>query len=183
MPASTETIQLWKKIRMRFYPHEKLALVVDGQHTWNTAKTLKLEIDWGKVVEHFARQATLTSTRYFTRLPESPDFNPVRPLVDWLEFNGWQVVTEEGDISVNLSVDVMEMAIGIDHFILVTGDALFVPLVEALKRKGRRVTILGSLHAGRDSTEDALRRAADGFLDLHELRVAFARTTKEAVPA
>lgn len=168
---------------MRFYAHEKLALVVDGQHAWNTAKALKLDLDWGKVLEHFSRQATLTTARFFVPMAEGEEFNPIRPLVDWLEFNSWQVVTEERDISVNLAVDVMEMAPWVDHVVLVTGDVLFVPLVEALKRKGKRVTILGTLHAKTGSTAETLRRAADGFLDLDALRVAFARTTKEAVPA
>lgn len=166
---------------MRFYGHEKLALVVDGQHTLNTAKSIKLDLDWGKIAEFFGRQAIMVTTRFFTPMQEGPAFNPNRPLADWLEFHGWQVVTQENDTAVEMTVDVMEMSPWVDHFVLATGDAMFVPLVDAIKRKGRRVTILASLKAGSDSCEEELRRAADDFMDLNDLRSVFARTPRETV--
>lgn len=172
---------------MRFYAHERIALLVDGPNCWNTAKNIGLEIDWGKLEAFFGRQSTLVSSVYFTCLPtvHSDGFQPIKPLIDWLDFNNWQVVSREKDTDVDLAVVAMELANGcIDHFVIASGDSDFVILVEALQRRGKRVTILSSLKGG--GVSEDLRRSADNFLDLESLRDTIARparTPKEAVGA
>lgn len=163
---------------MRFYAHEKLALVVDGKNIWSTARALGLDMDWGKLQDFFARQATMVSCTYFTEMESSEEFNPIRPLKDWLEFHGWQVVTQTDDTAVDLAVACLEMAPWIDHFMLATGDVVFLPLIHALQRKGRRVSLLSSIKANGASCADEMRRQADAFVDLDELRLAVARPAR-----
>jgi uncharacterized protein (TIGR00288 family) len=172
---------------MIFYAHERVALIVDGPNTWACAHRIGLDIDWAKLHEFFAHQALLVGSFYFTKVTADPldGFEPVRRLLDWLDFNGWQVITRDKDTDVDLAVTVMELADSpIDHFVLATGDSDFVILAEALKRWGKRVTVLSSLKGG--GVSEDLRRAADDFLDLESLRDTIARsarTPKEAAHA
>lgn len=172
---------------MKFYAHERVALIVDGPNTWNCAHRIGLEIDWGKLQDFFARQGLLCSSLYFTAASIDPvdGFDRLRPLLDWLDFNGWQVIAREKDTDVDLAVAAMELAqTQIDHFILASGDSDFVILVEALQRRGKRVTVLSSLKGG--GVSEDLRRAADNFLDLESMRDCIARPArapKEAVGA
>lgn len=169
---------------MRFYAHEKLAVLVDGANLHCAAQNVGLEIDWGRFQLFFARQATLVTSCYFTPIPaEHQDgFQPLQRLLDWLDYNSWQVIAS--DTGVDMAVMAMELAGDVDHFVIGSGDGDFVVLAEALKRRGRRVTVLAALKGG--GVSDDLRRAADDFLDLEALRTEIARaprTTKEAVSA
>jgi len=171
---------------MQFYAHEKLALMVDGPNFWHASKNLGFDIDYGKLREFFARQATLTNCIYFTRMEETDDFNALRPLVDWLEYHGWQVVTREKDTDVDLAVAAMEMADHINHFVIVSGDADYCSLVEALQRKGVRTSVLATLKSPGSNCSDDLRRAAEQFIEMDDLRATItrpARAVKEALSA
>lgn len=171
---------------MRFYAHEKLALLVDGPNFHFTAQKIGLDVDFGTLQGFFARQATLVNSVYLTPVPDERDdgFQPLRRVLDWLEYNGWTVIARDKDTDVDLAVMAMELADNIDHFVIATGDCDFVSLVEALQRKGCRVTILSAINSGQVS--DDLRRAATDFLDLEALRehiVRAPKSAKEAVPA
>jgi uncharacterized protein (TIGR00288 family) len=163
---------------MRFYGHERLALVVDGPNTFHACQNIGLEIDYSKLQKLLARQATLTCSLYFTSMnPDADGFVPHKPLIDWLDYNGWQVIAREKDPDVDLAVMAMELAqTSIDHFVIASGDGDFVILVEALQRRGKHVTILSSLKGG--GLSDDLRRAADDFMDLSDLRSEIARPAK-----
>lgn len=165
---------------MRFYPHEKTALVVDGPNVFHTAKAMGLDIDWGKLRQYLQDHTTLISASYFTFYVEAEDgFSPMRGLLDWLSYNDWQVFPRDSDARADLAVSVLDMAAGVDHFVIATGDGAFLMLVEALQRRGKRVTVLSSLKTG--VLSDDLRRAADQFLELESLRQVIARPLK--VPA
>jgi uncharacterized protein (TIGR00288 family) len=168
---------------MRFYPDEKLAVLVDGPNVCHAAKNIGLEIDWGKLQGFLSRQAHLVSSTYYTPLTQDQDgFQPVRKLVDWLDFNGWQTFTADTPPHVALAVNALELADQVDHFILATGNADFIPLVEALQRCGRRVTIVSALKS--NCVAEDLRRAATNFLDLEAIREHVARAPrKEAANA
>jgi uncharacterized LabA/DUF88 family protein len=158
---------------------------VDGPNTHHCAQRMGLEIDWAKLQDFFGRQAMLCGSIYFTCLSGGEDgFLPHKPLVDWLTFNGWQVCARDKDTDVDLAVTAMELSVSqIDHFLIATGDSDFVILVQALQRRGKRVTVLSSKGCG--LSED-LRRAADNFLDLEGLRKTITRDSrapKEAVGA
>lgn len=163
---------------MRFSPHEKVALLVDGPNLWGAAKGLGFDIDYAKLYGLFNDQATLTSACYFTRMDETDDFNPLRPLVDWLDFNGWQVFTRTKDTDVDLAVTAMELAKGVDHIIIASGDSDFISLVEALQRIPKRVTILSTIKTSPPHCAEDLRRGAFQFLDLENLRRSIARADR-----
>jgi uncharacterized LabA/DUF88 family protein len=172
---------------MRFYAHERLALVVDGPNIWTAARVLGFGVDFAALQGFIARQGTLVASCYFTPLKEGGDFNPVRPLVDWLECNDWQAVTRERDTDVDLAVHALEMAGHLDHLILASGNGNFVALVEAVQRRACRVSILSTIKAGATGggCSDELRRSADHFIELADLRETIARPVraKEALQA
>lgn len=166
---------------MRFHPQDRLALVVDGPNIWATAKALGFDIDYKALLTAFSDQAALARALYFTPMADDGDFNPLRPLVDWLECNGYQVVTKpHGSINLDLAVSMLEMAGTIHHFVLASGNGDFVPVVDAVQRRGRRVTVLSSIKCRPSACSEDLRRAADAFIDLEDMRPAIARAVRPA---
>jgi uncharacterized LabA/DUF88 family protein len=137
---------------MLFYPSEKLALFIDGANLYGAAKGLGFDIDYKRLLELFARKGTLVRAFYYTAVAEDQEFSPLRPLVDWLDYNGFSVVTKplkeftdsqgrrrvKGNMDIELAIDVMEMATCVDHVVIFSGDGDFRRLVEAVQRRGRR---------------------------------------------
>lgn len=161
---------------MRFYPHERIGLFVDGPNLWETAKAMGLDIDYHRLQVVFADQATLICSHYFTPLDDrQEDFTPLRPLVDWLEYNGWSVTTRNKDTDVDLAVMMMEVAGTLEHLVLFSGDSDFCSLVIALQRLGKRVTVVSGLK----NCSDELRRIASFFVDLEDLRAGIARPPRQ----
>ncbi|MEZ6021966.1 MAG: NYN domain-containing protein [Hyphomonadaceae bacterium] len=124
---------------------------------------------------------------------EDQDFSPIRPLVDWLDYNGYSVVTKpakeytdaagrrrfKGDMDVEIAVDMLQLAGAIDHAVLFSGDGDFVPAVEAVQRKGVRVSVVSTIKSNPPMASDDLRRAADAFLDLADLTTLIGRPPRE----
>lgn len=164
---------------MRFYGHERLALLVDGPNTWHAGKALGFEIDYGKLQDLFARQGTLVASRYFTRMADTEDFNPVHPLVQWLGFNGWAVTTRDKDTDVDLAIFAMELLDHVDHLILASGDGDYCALVDAYQRRGRRVSIVSTVDSRPMHCSDDLRCGADQFMELSTLRSVIERPARE----
>lgn len=178
---------------MMFYPHEKLVLMVDGANLYSAVKALGFDLDYKAMRAYFASKGTLVRALYFTALFETDEFSPLRPLVDFLDYNGWQVETKpaktftdlqgnrrvKGDMDVDLAVAALEMAEHADHFILVTGDGDFFPLVEALQRRGKRVSVLSTIKSTPALCSDDLRRQADCFIELDTLKPHMTREQKK----
>lgn len=174
---------------MLFYPHEKLALFIDGANLYATAKALGFDIDYKKLLQDFARRGQLIRAYYYTALIDDREYSPVRPLVDWLDYNGYSLVTRQvkeftdaqgrrklkGNMDIDLAIDAMELAPAIDHMVLFSGDGDFRRLVEAVQRKGRRVSVISTLRTQPPMVADELRRQADNFIDLAELQPMIAR--------
>ncbi|MBI1330028.1 MAG: NYN domain-containing protein [Alphaproteobacteria bacterium] len=174
---------------MLFYPQEKLALFIDGANLYGAAKGLQFDIDYRKLLEVFARKGILVRAFYYTAVAEDQEFSPLRPLVDWLDYNGFAVVTKplkeftdsqgrrrvKGNMDIELAIDVMEMADTVDHIVIFSGDGDFRRLVEAAQRKGRRVSIVSTIRTQPPMVGDDLRRQADNFIDLEDLRAMIAR--------
>ena len=133
----------------------------------------------------FATEATLIRAFYYTALLEDQDYSPIRPLVDWLDYNGYTMVTKptkeftdaatgrrkiKGNMDIELAVDVMEMSEHLDHVVLFSGDGDFRRLVEAIQRRGVRVTVVSTIRSQPPMVADELRRQADFFLELQELQ-------------
>jgi uncharacterized LabA/DUF88 family protein len=174
---------------MLFYPQEKLAIFIDGANLYGAAKGLQFDIDYKRLLELFARKGILVRAFYYTAVAEEQEFSPLRPLVDWLDYNGFSVVTKplkeftdaqgrrrvKGNMDIELAIDVMEMADQVDHIVIFSGDGDFRRLVEAAQRKGRRVSVCSTIRTQPPMVSDDLRRQADNFIELDELKPAIAR--------
>ena len=168
---------------MRCYAGEKIALFIDGSNLYAAARALNFDIDYRKLLDFFAGKGRLIRAFYYTALMDGQEFSPIRPLVDWLDYNGYTMVTKptkeftdaqgrrkiKGNMDIELAVDLMEMAEHIDHAILFSGDGDFRSLVEAVQRKGVRVTVVSTVKSQPPMIADELRRQADFFTDLADL--------------
>ena len=178
---------------MTFYPTERLALFIDGANLYSSAKGLGFDIDYKRLLEEFRARGVLVRAYYYTALVEEQDYSPIRPLVDWLDYNGFTLVTKSareytdaqgrkrwrGDMDVDLAVDMMEIAERVDHVVLFSGDGDFRRLVEAIQRKGVRVTVVSTVSTQPPMVADELRRQADVFLDIVELQGKIGRDPGE----
>lgn len=168
---------------MTFYPNERLALFIDGANFYAAAKTLGFDVDYRKLLDEFKKRGRLVRASYYTAILEDVEYSPVRPLADWLDYNGFNVVTKpakeytdpsgrrriRGDMDIELAVDMLELSAHVDHIILFSGDGDFRRLVEAVQRKGPRVSVVSSIKTSPPMIADDLRRQADTFIDLADL--------------
>ena len=168
---------------MSFYPTDRLAIFIDGPNLYSAAKGLGFDIDYRRLLEDFRSRGVLVRAFYYTPMVEDQEYTPIRPLVDWLDYNGFQLVTKQareyvdangrkrwrGDMAVEIAVDMMEMADHADHLVLFSGDSNFRRAVEAVQRKGARVTMISTLKTQPPMASDELRRQADAYIDLAEL--------------
>ena len=174
---------------MKFYSQERVALFIDGANLYATARSLGFDIDYKRLLDIFRDQCNLVRALYYTALIEDQEYSPIRPLVDWLDYNGYTMVTKptkeftdasgrrkvKGNMDIELAIDVMEMLDHLDHIVLFSGDGDFRRLVEAVQRRGRRVTVVSTLRSQPPMIADELRRQADIFIDLAELQSQIAR--------
>ncbi len=172
-----------------FYQQERIGLFIDGANLHSAARALGFDIDYKKLQLHFAEKGRLVRAFYYTALIEDQEYSPLRPLVDWLDYNGYTVVTKptkeftdalsrrrlKGNMDIELAIDAMEMAAHLDHLVLFSGDGDFARLVEAIQRKGIRVTVVSTLRSQPPMVADELRRMADTFLDLQDLAPSIQR--------
>jgi uncharacterized LabA/DUF88 family protein len=173
----------YQEIAMHFYSDERVALFIDGSNLYATAKALGFDVDYRRLLGWFRSRCKLVRAIYYTALMEDSEYSPVRPLIDWLDYNGFTVVTKpakeftdatgrrkiKGNMDIELCVDALEMSQFYDHFVLFSGDGDFTALVAALQRKGKRVTVVSTLTTSTPMISDELRRQADFFLDVAEL--------------
>src|SRR4026209_1764327 len=137
---------------MHFYQNERLALFIDGANLYATAKAIGFDIDYKRLLALFRTKGQLVPAQYYTALAEDQEYSSIRPLVDWLDYNGYTMVTKptkeftdafgrrkiKGNMDIELAIDVMEMSEHCEHIIIFSGDGDFRRLVEAIQRKGVR---------------------------------------------
>jgi len=169
----------------------KIVLFIDGPNLFATAKTLGFEIDYKRLLTEFQSRGTLVRAFYYTAIIEDQEYSSIRPFVDWLDYNGYTVVTKaakefidasgrrrvKGSMDIELAVNAMEMSAHVDEMVLFSGDGDFRSLVEAIQRRGVRVTVVSTMQP--TLIADELRRQADVFLDLRELQLRIARDPVE----
>ncbi|MDP6897302.1 MAG: NYN domain-containing protein [Rhodospirillales bacterium] len=174
---------------MTIYPQERIALFIDGSNLYAAARALSFDIDYRRLLEVFSSKGKLLRAFYYTALIEDQEYSPIRPLVDWLDYNGYTMVTKptkeftddagrrklKGNMDIELAIDVMEMAEHLDHAIIFSGDGDFRRLVEAIQRKGLRVSVVSTVRSQPPMIADELRRQADNFIELDDLRASIAR--------
>ena len=174
---------------MTLYPQERTALFIDGSNLYATARALGFDIDYKRLLEMFTEEVRLIRAFYYTAIHEDQEYSPIRPLIDWLDYNGYTMVTKptkeftdsagrrrlKGNMDIELAIDVMEMAETLNHIILFSGDGDFRRLVEAVQRKGLRVTVVSTIRSQPPMIADELRRQADNFIELQDLQERIAR--------
>ncbi len=179
-----------------FDPREKIALFIDGANLYSAARSLGFDIDYKRLLSVFGEKGYLLRAYYYTALAEDQEFSTLRPLIDWLDYNGYSVVTKplkefydqsgrrkvKGNMDIELVIDAMELADQVDHIVLFSGDGDFRRLAEALQRKGKKVSVVSSLQTQPPMIADDLRRQSDHFIELADLQAQIGRDPAERNP-
>jgi uncharacterized LabA/DUF88 family protein len=156
---------------------------------YSAARSLAFDIDYKRLLDLFRSKGRLIRAFYYTALIEDQEYSPIRPLVDWLDYNGYTMVTKptkeftdatgrrkiKGNMDIELAIDVMEMAPFLDHIVLFSGDGDFRRLVEAVQRRGVRVSVVSTIRSQPPMVADELRRQADTFIELQDLAPQISR--------
>jgi uncharacterized LabA/DUF88 family protein len=169
---------------MQLYMQERTALFIDGSNLYAAARALGFDIDYKRLLDFFQKNGRLIRAFYYTALMEDQEYSPIRPLVDWLDYNGYTMVTKptkeftdasgrrkiKGNMDIELAIDVLEMAEHLDHIVIFSGDGDFRRLVEAVQRKGVRVSVVSTIESQPPMIADELRRQADTFIELSDIQ-------------
>src|ERR1700689_1328403 len=183
---------------MSIYPEDRVALFIDGANLYSAARGLGFDIDYKRLLDLFGGKGRLIRAFYYTALLDDQEYSPIRPLVDWLDYNGYTMVTKsakeftdamgrrkiKGNMDIELAIDMLEMAQFIDHAVLFSGDGDFRRLVEAVQRRGVRVSVVSTIRSSPPMASDDLRRQADSFFELQDLapNIARAQAPSDEVP-
>jgi uncharacterized LabA/DUF88 family protein len=177
-------------------PFDKIALFIDGANFYATCRALGFDVDYKRLLVEFQSRGALLRAFYFTTIIEDQEYSSIRPLIDWLDYNGYTVVTKltkltkeyvdasgrrkvKGSMNIELAVNAIELADHIDQVFLFSGDGDFRPLLEALQRRGVHVTVVSTMVSQPPMVADELRRQADVFVDLAELKSKVGRVPSE----
>lgn len=172
------------------------SIFIDGSNLYATIKALGLSaIDYKKILTAF--DGTIFKALYFTALPPKEEQSSLRPMVDYLEYNGWSVIQKEwkqftdpvtkqvktkGNMDVEMTTMALELAQYNSDTVLFTGDGDFRFLVETLQRRyGHKVTVVSTLHTRPAMIADDLRRQADEFIDIVDLHPKIKQVQKEHI--
>jgi uncharacterized LabA/DUF88 family protein len=172
---------------------ERTALFIDGANLYATAKALGFDIDYKRLLKEFHTRGYLVRAFYYTALIEDQEYSSIRPLIDWLDYNGYRVVTKptkefvdstgrrkvKGNMDIELAIDALELAPHINHMVLFSGDGDFRSLVEAMQRRGVRVSVVSTITSQPPMVADELRRQADEFIDIVSLIPKIGRDPSE----
>jgi uncharacterized LabA/DUF88 family protein len=176
-----------------FDQREKIALFIDGANLYATSRALGFDIDYRKLLQSFQKRGHFIRAYYYTALIEDQEYSSIRPLIDWLDYNGYKVVTKpakeftdaagrrkiKGNMDIELTIDALELAQIVEHYVIFSGDGDFRTLVEALQRRGRKVSVVSTLASQPPMISDDLRRQADSFIDLQSLKDEIGRDPSE----
>jgi len=178
---------------MHFNQDEKVALFIDGANLYSASRNLGFDVDYRNLLEYFRKRARVIRAYYYSAVLETDEYSPLKPLTDWLAYNGYSLVTKpakeftdaagrrrvKGNMDIEVAVDMLELAPMIDHAILFSGDSDFRRLVEAVQRKGVRVSVVSSIRTTPPMVADELRRQADAFIELADISSEFTRRQTE----
>lgn len=178
---------------MRFHPHEKSALFIDGANLYAASRSLGFDVDYRRLLDFFGTRVNLIRAYYYSALLDTEEYSPLKPLTDWLAYNGYTLVTKpakeftdasgrrriKGNMDIELAIDMLEMAPHLDHVILFSGDSDFRRLVEAAQRRGVRVSVISTIKTSPPMIADELRRQADQFIELADISPEFTRRQTE----
>jgi uncharacterized LabA/DUF88 family protein len=172
---------------------ERIALFIDGANLYATTKALAFDIDYKRLLREFESRGRIVRALYYTALIEDQEYSSIRPLIDWLDYNGYRVVTKptkefvdstgrrkvKGNMDIELAIDALELAPFIDHAVIFSGDGDFRSLVEAIQRRGVRVSVVSTITSQPPMVADELRRQCDAFIDIAHLADHVGRDPQE----
>ena len=171
----------------------RIALFIDGANLYATSKQLGFDMDYRRLLREFQGRGNLIRAFYFTTLVESEEYSSIRPLVDWLDYNGYRVITKaakeftdatgrrrvKGNMDIELAIEMLELAPHLDQIYLFSGDGDFRPLVEAVQRKGVKVSVVSSITTSPPMVSDELRRQCAEFVEISHLMPRIGRDPAE----
>ena len=178
---------------MPFYKDERILLLIDGANLYAACRQLNIEIDYSKLLGEFRSKGRMLRANYYIVLADNEDnFSAVRPLVDWLAHNGFSVVKKlvrefadtdgrkraKGSMDVDITIDALELAPYVDHIVLFTGNGDFRRLVEVLKAKGKRVSIVSTAETQPPVACEELRKEADNFIEIMKISDRITRPSR-----
>jgi len=178
---------------LHFSTNERVALFIDGANLYSASRTLGFDVDYRNLLEFFRKRSYIVRAYYYTALLETEEYSPLKPLTDWLGYNGYTLVTKpakeftdsagrrrvKGNMDIELAIDMLELAPRLDHVVLFSGDGDFRRLVEAVQRRGVRVSVISTIKVSPPMIADDLRRQADQFIDLADIAAEFTRRQVE----
>ena len=179
-----------------FLPQDRTALFIDGANLYSASRNLGFDVDYRNLLEYFRKQTRVVRAYYYAAVLETEEYSPLKPLTDWLAYNGYALVTKaareftdatgrrrvKGNMDIELAVDMLEMADRLDHAVLFSGDSDFRRLVEAVQRRGVRVSVVSTVRTSPAMVGDELRRQADNFIELLDIAPEFTRRQTEPRP-
>ncbi len=182
---------------MQFSTSERTVLFIDGANLYSASRNLGFDVDYRNLLTFFRSRTNVLRAYYYSAVLETEEYSPLKPLTDWLAYNGYALVTKpakeytdasgrrrvKGNMDIELAVDMLELAPKIDHAVLFSGDADFRRVVEAVQRLGVRVSVISSIRTSPPMIADELRRQADQFLELADIGAEFTRRQMEPRPA
>ena len=172
---------------------ERVAVFIDGANLYAATRNLEFDIDYRKLLTEIKSWGRLIRAFYYTVVVEDDDYSSVRPLLDWLDYNGFTVVSKnaktftddtgrrrvKGNMNIELAVDALELAPHLDRAVIFSGDGDFTRVVQAMQRKGVRVTVISSITSRLPMIADELRRQCDEFVDLSNIISKIGRPPEE----
>ena len=178
---------------MFFRSDERTALFIDGANLYSASRNLGFDVDYRNMLEFFRAKTNIIRAYYYSAMLETEEYSPLKPLTDWLAYNGYTLITKpareftdaagrrrvKGNMDVELAVDMLELAPKLDHAVLFSGDSDFRRLVEAVQRLGVRVSVISTVRSSPPMVGDELRRQADQFIDLADIAAGFTRRQTE----
>ncbi len=178
---------------MLFLPDERVCLFIDGANLYSASRHLGFDVDYRNLLAFFRSRSNVVRAYYYSAILDTEEYSPLRPLTDWLAYNGYMLVTKpareftdaagrrrvKGNMDIELATDMLEIAPRIDHAVLFSGDSDFRRAVEAVQRQGVRVTVISTLRTSPPMAGDELRRQADQFIDLASIAPEFTRRQTE----
>nr|WP_297492218.1 NYN domain-containing protein [Acidocella sp.] len=181
---------------IRLSTQERTALFIDGANLYAATRSLSFDIDYRRLLDYFGTKTNLLRAYYYSALLETEDYSPLKPLTDWLAYNGYSLVTKpakeftdaqgrrriKGNMDIELAIDMLELAPHMDHAILFSGDSDFRRLAEAVQRKGVRVSVVSTIKTSPPMIADELRRQADQYIELADIAVEFTRKPSDSRP-
>jgi len=180
-----------------FNARENIAIFIDGANLFATSKLLRWDIDYSSLLKYYQRRGRIVRASYYTALLDPQHHSNLRPLVDFLDYNGYQMVTKEaktfthprtgeikikGNMDIEIAVDAMKLAEHIDTMILFSGDGDFKSLVAAMQDKGVRVEVVSTMIIKPPMIADELRRQANLFIEINTMSEQWARTQEGGMP-